>query len=103
LEEDYKVFPSLSIRSILLVWVFSIEYLIPMQPNACAVRKVKDDRTRDGGKGEHYPPEREKGDKLFPAGILDIIMPALQVGSLSGMFDFFLQALSALARALSPL
>lgn len=74
-----------------------------MQPNACAVRKVKDDMARDGGKGEHYPPEEENGGKLLPTEILDIMKPALQVGGLSGMFDFFLQALSALSRVLSPL
>ena len=65
-----------------------------MQPNACAVQKVKDDMTRDGGKGEHYPLKQEKGDKLLPAEILDIIKPALQVGGLSGMFDLFLQDLT---------
>jgi hypothetical protein len=83
----------------LLIWVYLFEFLFSMQPNACAIRKVKEDMTRDGGKGENYPPEREKGEKLLPPEIFDIIKPALQVGGLSGMFNVLLQALSALSRA----
>jgi hypothetical protein len=70
-----------------------------MQPNACAIRKLKDDMTGNGRKGEHYPPDREKGEKLLPHEIFDLIKPALQVGGLSGTFNILLQALSALSRA----
>lgn len=58
-----------------------------MQPNACAIRKVKDDMAKDGGKGEHFSPERKKGAPLLPPEIFDLIQPALQVGGLSGTFN----------------
>jgi hypothetical protein len=53
-----------------------------MQPNACAVRKVKDDMTGKGGdeRTEPYRPQRDPAPNS-----LDVIYPALQVGGLSGM------------------
>jgi hypothetical protein len=58
-----------------------------MQPNACAIRKVKDDITEKGGNGEpHSKPQR---DERLPPEILEILKPALQVGSLSGMFGAY--------------
>lgn len=55
-----------------------------MQPNACAIRKVKDDMTEKGGNGER--PSNPQRNERLPPEILDIIKPALQVGCLSGMF-----------------
>lgn len=59
-----------------------------MQPNACAIRKVKDDMTGKGGNGE-LPLAPQRKERL-PSEILDIIKPALQVGGLSGMLKYFL-------------
>ena len=57
-----------------------------MQPNACAIRKVKDDMTEKGGNGNGEPlPNRQRTERL-PPEILEIMKPALQVGGLSGMF-----------------
>lgn len=54
-----------------------------MQPNACAIRKVKDDMTQPTKSGANGEAPRRQND--LPPEILDIIVPALQVGGLSGM------------------
>ena len=59
-----------------------------MQPNACAIRKVKDNMTGKGVDGEQPPLTSQRKERL-PSEILDIIKPALQVGGLSGMFSAF--------------
>jgi hypothetical protein len=63
-----------------------------MQPNICAIQKVKGDMTRPPPSGtdgkpplvpDGKPPQRR--DDL-PPEILEVIWPALQVGGLSGMY-----------------
>jgi hypothetical protein len=62
-----------------------------MQPNACAIRKVKEDMTKpsaeSGANGES--PQRRND---LPPEIIEIIWPALQVGGLSGTFFASLDA-----------
>ena len=56
-----------------------------MQPNTCAIKKVKEDMTqssRAGGSGD--APQRR--NDLPPEG-LEIIVPALKFGGLSGMIS----------------
>jgi hypothetical protein len=79
-------------------------YCLPfMQPNACTVRKVKEDMSKDGKKGDFYPSERPKGAPLLPPEILDIIKPALQVGGLSGKSIVRLGLFVLLVKDLLPL
>lgn len=54
-----------------------------MQPNACAIRKVKDDMA----KGAEGNGSLERPRDGLPPEILDVIWPALQVGGLSGVFS----------------
>ena len=55
-----------------------------MQPNVCAIQKVKGDMVEPPPpKADGKPPRRQNA---LPPEVLDIIWPALQVGGLSGMF-----------------
>lgn len=71
-----------------------------MQPNACTVRKVKDDMIRKGGNGEDAPP---RSQERLPPEILDIIKPALQVGGLSGMLHSSILSLELQSIRFAPL
>jgi len=55
-----------------------------MQPNICAIQKVKGDmaQSQPPKTGAEPPPRRND----LPPEILEIIWPALQVGGLSGMY-----------------
>jgi hypothetical protein len=59
-----------------------------MQPNACAVKRVKDDMMGKGDDGQSKPRGGQKD--LPPVEILDVIYPALQIGGLSGMLSCML-------------
>ena len=52
-----------------------------MQPNACAVRKVKEDMVRKGQDAEQQSPRRRNA---LPSEVMEIIVPALQVGGSAG-------------------
>jgi hypothetical protein len=52
-----------------------------MQPNACAVQKVKDGMTGSGTDKGEQPPRPQKRPTKDP---FDVLYPALQVGGLSG-------------------
>ena len=54
-----------------------------MQPNACAIRKVREDMVSSEQSGANGEPPRRRND--LPPEILEIMWPALQVGGLSGM------------------
>ena len=71
-----------------------------MQPNACAVRKVKDDMTGSGrDKGGELPRPR----KSPPPDPFDALYPALQVGGLSGTLSAcYLLSLPPLRFSLQP-
>lgn len=52
-----------------------------MQPNACSIKKIKDDMTLpQSGADRESPRQRNE----LPLEILEIIGPALRVGGLSG-------------------
>lgn len=60
-----------------------------MQPNACAVKKVTEDMTAIKGELE----EGSKSQKLkngLPSEILAIMLPAFQVGGLTGRLQIVL-------------
>jgi hypothetical protein len=54
-----------------------------MQPNICAIQKVKGDMAESQPSRRDPEPPRRRND--LPLEILEIIWPALQVGGLSGM------------------
>jgi hypothetical protein len=54
-----------------------------MQPNACAIRKVREDMVPSEQSGANGEPPGRRND--LPPEILEILWPALQVGGLSGM------------------
>jgi len=58
--------------------------------------------TKGERKGEHYPPEREKGESLLPPEILDLIKPALQVGGLSGASGLVVGGFAGVIRSNTP-
>jgi hypothetical protein len=58
-----------------------------MQPNACTVRKIKEDMApgqESGANGGGSP----RGQNDLPPEIKEIIWPALQVGGLTGTLQF---------------
>jgi hypothetical protein len=62
-------------------------HTINMQPNACAIQKIKEDMApglQSGANGGGSP--RRQND--LPPEIKEIIWPALQVGGLSGKLHF---------------
>jgi hypothetical protein len=58
-----------------------------MQPNACAVQKIKEDMApgQQSGANGGGSPQRQND---LPPEIKEIIWPALQVGGLSGTLQF---------------
>jgi len=52
-----------------------------MQPNACAVGKVKEDMVGKGQDEEQQSPRRRND---LPSEVMEIILPALQVGGSAG-------------------
>jgi hypothetical protein len=58
-----------------------------MQPNACAIQKIKGDNTpgQQSGANGGGSPQRQND---LPPEIKEIIWPALQVGGLSGKLHF---------------
>jgi len=70
-----------------------------MQPNACAVRKVKDDMIGKGGdeRTEPYRPQKDPAPNS-----LDVIYPALQVGGLSGASGLLVGAFAGVVRSSNP-
>jgi hypothetical protein len=54
-----------------------------MQPNICAIQKVKGDMAQSQPSRRDPEPPPRRND--LPPEILEIIWPALQVGGLSGM------------------
>ena len=56
-----------------------------MQPNACSIKKIKDDMSQPpSSSGDSGDAPRRQND--LPPEVLDIIIPALQVGGISGKF-----------------
>ncbi|KAG0648811.1 hypothetical protein D0Z07_5051 [Hyphodiscus hymeniophilus] len=70
-----------------------------MQPNACSIRKIKNDMTDNG---ESVPPPSPQRNERLPPEILDIIKPALQVGSLSGTSGFIIGGFAGVIRSSTP-
>ncbi|KAH8806365.1 hypothetical protein F5882DRAFT_391836 [Hyaloscypha sp. PMI_1271] len=71
-----------------------------MQPNICAIQKVKGDMAQpQSSSRETGPPQ--SSDKL-PPEILEIIWPALQVGGLSGMSGMLVGGFAGVIRSTTP-
>jgi len=64
-----------------------------MQPNSCAVRKIKEDMSQPSG-----TPRRNS----LPPEILQILWPTLQVGVLSGMSGLFVGGVGGVLRSNTP-
>jgi hypothetical protein len=63
------------------------ERVLTMQPNICAIQKVKGDMAQPQPSGTGGEPRRPND---LPPEILEIIWPALQVGGLSGMYSILI-------------
>jgi len=70
-----------------------------MQPNACAIQKVKGDMTQSQPSGTGAEPRRPND---LPPEILEIIWPALQVGGLSGMSGMLVGSFAGVIRSSTP-
>ncbi|KAK0124228.1 hypothetical protein ONS95_009204 [Cadophora gregata] len=71
-----------------------------MQPNACAIKKAKDDMSQPSRPGENGDAPRRRND--LPPEVLDIIIPALQVGGLSGMSGLLVGGFAGVIRSNAP-
>ncbi|KAL2075298.1 hypothetical protein VTL71DRAFT_241 [Oculimacula yallundae] len=71
-----------------------------MQPNACAVKNFKDDMSQPSGPGESGEVPRRRND--LPPEILEIIVPALQVGGLSGLSGLLVGGFAGVIRSNTP-
>ncbi|KAH7419003.1 hypothetical protein BKA64DRAFT_633708 [Cadophora sp. MPI-SDFR-AT-0126] len=71
-----------------------------MQPNACAIKKVREDMTqssRQGGSGD--APQRRND---LPPEVLEIVVPAIKVGGLSGMSGLLVGGFAGVVRSNTP-
>jgi len=70
-----------------------------MQPNVCAIQKVKGDTTQPPPSGAGREPRRPND---LPPEIMEIIWPALQIGGLSGFSGMLIGAFSGVVRSTTP-
>lgn len=72
-----------------------------MQPNVCTVQKVKDDMTgSEGERDREKQSQRRQND--FPPEILELIIPALKVGSVTGVSGIFVGSFVGVIRSSTP-
>ncbi|KAF8849873.1 hypothetical protein BDZ45DRAFT_662567 [Acephala macrosclerotiorum] len=71
-----------------------------MQPNACSIKKIKDDMTPAPPSGTDRESPRRQND--LPPEILEIIGPALKVGGLSGLSGLTVGAFAGVIRSSTP-
>ncbi|KUJ22205.1 uncharacterized protein LY89DRAFT_681491 [Mollisia scopiformis] len=71
-----------------------------MQPNACSIKKIKDDMTATPQSGEDSEGHRKRNG--LPPEVIEIIWPALQVGGLSGLSGLTLGAFAGVMRSSPP-
>jgi len=73
-----------------------------MQPNACAIQKIKGDMTPGQQSGANEGASARKQNDL-PPEIKEIIWPALQAGGLSGMSGILVGAFAGVIRSSTPI
>ncbi|KAH7343019.1 hypothetical protein BKA65DRAFT_303336 [Rhexocercosporidium sp. MPI-PUGE-AT-0058] len=71
-----------------------------MQPNACSIKKIKDDMSQPSKPGDSGDAPRRQND--LPPEVLEIIVPALQIGGISGMSGLLVGGFAGVVRSNTP-